>query len=224
MTSHPKDLSDTLLKTIAARSNVCNHIHLPLQAGSNKILEAMNRKYSREHYADLVAKARDLIPNLGLTTDVMVGFPGETETEFQETLDLMRTLRFDDAFMYHYSVREGTKAENLHDQVDQGEKLRRLNLLIKMQRSISSEIKQKMVGRTVEALAESISKLSDDEWLGKTDSHQPVVFPKGDVKQGDLAEIRIDACRGNTLRGHVVGNDPANTQTAPRRKACQQCG
>ncbi|MBN2105660.1 tRNA (N6-isopentenyl adenosine(37)-C2)-methylthiotransferase MiaB [bacterium] len=212
MTSHPKDCSSRLLEIMAAEPVICPHLHLAVQSGSNRILQAMNRKYSREHFFKVVDMARYLIPELAVTTDVMVGFPGETIQDFQDTIDLMQTVKFDDAFMYHYSPRPGTKAAEMKNQISQQEKLRRLNTMIGLQQKISASIRQNMVGKTVMVIPEATSKRSASEWIGKTGNNHMVVFPKSDVNPGMLIPVKIDTCIGNTLRGIPVQN---KTQTKP---------
>ena len=204
MTSHPKDLSDRLIEVMARQKKICNHIHLALQAGSDRILKAMNRKYTQRDFRLLVEKTRQAIPGIALTTDIMVGFPGETEEDFLETLNLVRDIRFDDAFMYHFSPRPNTKAAEMKDQLTQEEKLQRLDRLIQCQRRIGKELKIKMVGTTVEVLPESVSKKSASEWMGRTDTNHVIIFPKTDSKPGEIIPVQIQECRGTTLRGVPV--------------------
>jgi len=201
MSSHPKDCSQRLFEVMASEPALCPHLHLPFQSGSNRILHRMNRKYTREHYMDLIGQARSRIPGLAVTTDVMVGFPGESEKDFQDTVDLMQSIRFADAFMYHYSIRPGTAAEKMKPQLPQKEKLTRLNALIKIQQSISREIKLDMLGKTWEVMPEETSKQSKYEWIGKTDNNHMVVFPKENYLPGMIVPIKVKTCRGNTLRG-----------------------
>ena len=201
MTSHPKDLSDRLIDVMAKEDKVCNHIHLPLQAGSNAVLKAMNRKYTQADFYRLVEKTRTAIPGIAITTDIMVGFPGETETDFLETLKMVETIRFDDAFMYHFSPRPETKAAEMKDQLTQEEKLERLDLLIQCQRQIGKEIKFEMVGKLLDVLPESESKKNTDEWMGRTQTNHVVIFPKEQIKLGEIVPVQINECRGTTLRG-----------------------
>jgi tRNA-2-methylthio-N6-dimethylallyladenosine synthase len=203
MTSHPKDLSDRLLETMASEPKICPHIHLPVQSGSTRILERMNRKVTREHYLNRVSKAKERIPDVVLTTDVMTGFPGETEEDFQETLDLMEEVRFDEAFTYHYSPRAGTAAASMPDPVPDAVKLNRLGRLIELQRAITFEKKRSMIGNIVEVLPEKLSRRSSDEWMGKTPGGHAVVFGKRDADMGRLVAVRIDALSGTTLRGVI---------------------
>jgi tRNA-2-methylthio-N6-dimethylallyladenosine synthase len=207
MTSHPKDCSSALLKVMADESVVCPHLHLPFQSGSNRILRKMNRKYTREQYIRLIEQAKNSIPDLAVTTDVMVGFPGESDRDFRDTVDLMTTLRFDDAYLYHFSPRPGTAAEKIQDFRSEHEKLHRLNEVIALQKNITREIKLKMIGKSVTVLPEETSKQSGEEWIGKTANNHMVVFPKEHACPGQLIPVRITSCRGSTLRGCIQTPD-----------------
>jgi len=204
MTSHPKDLSDRLIETVASEEKICNHIHLPVQSGSNRILEMMNRKYTREHYIDLVEKIRNAIPDIGITTDIMVGFPGETENNFDQTYNLMKEIEFDDAFTYRYSMRPQTKAAKMKDQIPEEIKLRRLDKIITLQRKITLKKKLSMIGKKYEVLPERPSKQSQKEWLGKTSSDHVVIFPMDHIVCGQPVNVLIKECTGATLRGAAV--------------------
>lgn len=204
MTSHPKDLSDALLDVMAAEESICKHIHLPLQAGADNVLKVMNRKYTQAHYLDLVDKIRQRMPLAGITTDIMTGFPGETEADFMETMKVVETVRYDDAFTYHFSPREGTQAANMDNQVDGKVRLERLNRLITLQRQITKEKKTDMVGRIVTVLPENPSKNNPDEWLGRTGSDHTVVFPKNGSHQGELVQVEIVKLEGSTLIGRIL--------------------
>ncbi|MBN1780195.1 tRNA (N6-isopentenyl adenosine(37)-C2)-methylthiotransferase MiaB [bacterium] len=204
MTSHPKDCSERLFEVMGSNGIICPHLHLPVQSGSNRILERMNRGYTREHYLQLIDLARTSIPELAVTTDMMVGFPGESESDFGDTVSLMRTVRFDDAFMYHYSPRPGTASAKMADDVPQEEKLVRLNHIIQIQHMISREIKSGMIGSIRQVMAEETSKQSGSEWLGKTGGNHAVVFPKQHIGPGEIVSIRIESCRGFTLRGTAL--------------------
>ena len=176
-TSHPKDISDELIEVIARYNNVCKHIHLPVQAGSNAVLERMNRKYTREYYLERVKKIRTLIPNCGLTTDVFCGFSGETEQDFLQTLELLREVEFDSAFMFKYSERPGTyAAKKLPDDVPEDIKIKRLTEIIDLQNKISQKRNQAEVGKTFEVLVEGYSKKSDKDMFGRTSQNKVVVF------------------------------------------------
>lgn len=204
MTSHPKDLTVKLLDAMASHDKIAPHLHLPAQSGSNHILFQMNRGYTQEKYLGLVEKARQLIPNVAITTDMMVGFPGETETDFQDTVNLMKQVRFDDAFTYRYSPREGTKAFHMRDDVSEQKKKNRLDQIIKLQRKISLEKKKLLIGQSVEVLPEQSSKQSPNEWMGKTPNNHVVVFPKKNIRLGQPVEVLIESCEGSTLRGKIL--------------------
>ncbi len=206
ITSHPKDLSDEILEVIASREKICPHIHLPVQSGSNRILSLMNRKYTREQYIRLAEKTRSIIPGVAITTDVMVGFPGETESDFWETYHLMEEIQFDDAFTYRYSPRPGTKAAEMKDNLSEKERLERLDKIIKLQREITLQKKKEMIGKSVEVLPEYPSKKSSEEWMGKAPNNYVVVFPKNNVPLGRPVEVLIEECKGSTLRGKILAN------------------
>lgn len=204
MTSHPKDLSEDILKVIQQEKNICPHLHLPVQSGSTRILSLMNRQYSREDYITLVAKARNMIPELSLTTDIMVGFPHETEKDFQETVDLMENICFDNAYLYKYSPRPGTKAAAMKKQIPEKTRLQRLDFIIQLQRRISLDKKKKMIGQKVEVMPETYSKYSKNELKGKTSTNFSIVFPGDKAIIGNLVSIKLKECRGATLRGELV--------------------
>jgi len=201
MTSHPKDLSDRLIQTIAEQKKICSHIHLPVQSGSNRILNEMNRRYTREQYLDLIHNIRKTIPGVAVSSDVMVGFPGESETDFQDTIRLLTEVQFDEAFTYYYSPREGTKAAAMPEMLTEKEKKERLNAIINIQKKITIKKKQEYIGTTAEVLAETESRKSKNEWMGKTDTNHVVIFPKMKIRKGEIVPIRITECAGATLRG-----------------------
>lgn len=202
--SHPKDFSDDVIETVARNKSICRHIHLPAQHGSNKILSAMNRRYTREDYMALVKKIRDAIPGVSITTDMMVGFPGETEEDFEELLSFMRAVRYENAFMYHYNPREGTKAAAMGGQVPLETKKARLARLIETQLQITSREMQKKVGDETVALVESVSRDSADELLAKTESDERVVFAGGGTLIGRFVRVKIESLNGQTFRGTLV--------------------
>ena len=204
MTSHPKDLSDELLRAMAESEKAAPHLHLPFQAGSNRILALMNRRYTREHYLKLIERARKYLPGVALTTDIITGFPTETEAEFLETLDLAEQVRFDDAFTYRYSPRPGTKAAEMDDDVPESVKLERLDRLIKSVRKISSENLQKTIGCEFTVLIEKDSKKDPDWWMGKTEHNRVAVLPKDDFQPGELVKVRVEGLSGFTLRCRAV--------------------
>lgn len=204
-TSHPQDMSEKLLRTIAEHDNICNYIHLPVQSGSNRILQLMNRSYTREHYVNLVDKIRALIRNVSLSTDIIAGFPTEAEDDHRLTLDVMREVQFDGAFTFKYSPRENTKAWHMGDGVLEDVKIERLNQIIDVQREISLRKNQEMVGQVVEILVEGESTKSASDFCGRTDTNKMVVFPKGDSEIGQYLNIRIERANSATLFGSVFG-------------------
>lgn len=203
-TSHPQDLSEKLIDTIASHDNLCKYIHLPVQSGSNRVLGAMNRTYTREHYVDLVAKIRRRVPDVALSTDIITGFPTETEDEHRETLSLMKEIRYDGAYMFKYSPREGTPAYKLGDDISDEIKTRRLNEIISVQQNISYDVNQSLIGKVVEVMVEGTSKKSDMQLSGRTDTNKTVVFPLGTFKPGDIVSTRINRASAATLFGEVV--------------------
>lgn len=201
-TSHPKDMNDSILRTIAAHPNICKHIHLPFQSGSNSVLKDMNRKYTREWYLDRIRAIREIIPDCGISTDVFVGFHNESEEDYQQTLALMKEVMFDSAFMFKYSERPGTMASrNLPDNVDEEVKGRRLQELIDMQVEISHQSNLKDVGKVFEVMVEGVSKKKSDELFGRTSQNKVIVFPDNGAKVGDLVKVRVTECTAATLLG-----------------------
>ena len=204
-TSHPKDMSDETLKVIAEVPNVCKHIHLPVQSGSDKILKLMNRKYTREWYMDRVNAIRRIIPDCGLSTDIFVGYHDETEEDHQLSLDLMREVGYDSAFMFKYSERPGTYAsKHLPDNVPEDEKIRRLNELIALQTEISAQQNAKDVGKTFDVLVEGFSKRSREQLCGRTEQNKMVVFDKGSHHIGETVRVRITGSTSATLLGESL--------------------
>jgi tRNA-2-methylthio-N6-dimethylallyladenosine synthase len=200
MSSHPKDLSDDLIETIAASKRLCNHIHLPVQHGSTAVLKAMNRGYSREEYLHLTEKIRSRIGECSLSTDILIGFPGETEQDFEDTLRLLEEVGFDDAFTYKYNPREGTAAASYAEQVSEADKSRRLSRLIDLQRKITEDKRRARVGKTVSVLVEGPSRKSADELLGRTERNEMVVFPRRALSPGDFVHLRLENLSGVTFR------------------------
>ncbi|MDP4184034.1 MAG: tRNA (N6-isopentenyl adenosine(37)-C2)-methylthiotransferase MiaB [Bacteroidota bacterium] len=204
-TSHPKDLSNKLLEVIARHTNICKHIHLPMQSGSTKMLKQMNRKYDREWYMDRIRSIREIIPECGISTDIIAGFCSETEEDHQDTLSLMEWAAFDMSFMFKYSERPGTYAhQHLPDDVDEEVKLRRLNEIIALQNRLSLESNKRDIGKVFEVLVEGRSKKSADELFGRSSHNKVVVFPKEAFKRGDLVNVKIKNCTQTTLIGEVV--------------------
>ena len=199
-TSHPKDMSDDTIATIARYPNICNHIHLPVQAGSNRVLKAMNRKYTREWYLDRIAAIRRAIPDCGISTDLFTGFHGETEEDFQLTLSLMREVGFDASFMFKYSERPGTLASRtMPDNVPEDVKIDRLNRMIALQNELSLECNRRDIGKEFEVLVEGVSKRSTSQWVGRTQQNKTCVFPRGNFHTGDTARVRVDDATSATL-------------------------
>jgi len=204
-TSHPKDMSNELLEVIAKYPNICNHIHLPVQSGSSRILKLMNRRYDREWYLDRIKAIKEIIPDCGISTDIFCGFHSETEEDHQESLSLMREVGFDSAFMFKYSERPGTHAsKHLPDNVSEEIKLRRLAEIIETQNQLSAESNQREIGKTFTVLVEGFSKRSREQMCGRTEKNKTVVFPKEDAKVGDFVKVKINACSSATLLGEIV--------------------
>ncbi|MFA6857069.1 MAG: tRNA (N6-isopentenyl adenosine(37)-C2)-methylthiotransferase MiaB [Treponema sp.] len=204
MSSHPKDLNDDVISVIAENPVLCHHIHLPVQHGSSRILKAMNRRYDRESYLALVDRIRKGIPDVSLTTDIMLGFPGETEADFSEAVSLMQTVRYENAFMYYYNPREGTPACKMDNQVPLDIKKDRLQKIIDMQLKITAEEMKKRVGNTVQVLVESVSRDSKAEVLGKTAQDERVAFAGAASLIGSFMTVRITELNGQTFKGTAV--------------------
>ena len=201
ITSHPKDLSDKLIEVMANEEKICEHLHLPLQSGSNAILEKMNRGYSVEQYLSIIKKLKNSIPNIAITTDVMVGFPGETEQNFMDTYNLMNKIKFDYAFTFKYSPREGTAAAEFSNQIDEDIRLQRLQKLIALQEKITLEKYQERIGKIVEVYVEQISKKNKNELSGRTRDNKIVVFPGNKSLIGKFVKVKICNATGWTLKG-----------------------
>lgn len=204
-TSHPKDMSDETLHVIAETPNVCRHIHLPVQSGSSRILQLMNRKYTREWYLERVEAIRRIIPDCGLSTDVFCGYHSETEEDHAMTLSLMRECRYDSAFMFKYSERPGTYAsKHLPDDVPEEVKIRRLNEIIAQQNILSAESNRRDEGKTFTVLTEGFSKRSREQLFGRTEQNKVVVFDKGDKRIGQYVNVRITSSSSATLKGEIA--------------------
>ncbi|MDO4970495.1 MAG: tRNA (N6-isopentenyl adenosine(37)-C2)-methylthiotransferase MiaB [Bacteroidales bacterium] len=204
-TSNPEDLSDEIIATMASHDNICNHIHLPVQSGSNKVLKLMNRKYTREWYLDRIAKIREAMPDCGISSDMFTGFHDETEEDFEETLSLMREVGFDSSFMFKYSERPGTfAAKHLPDNVSEEVKIDRLNRMIALQNELSLCSNRNDVGKTFEVLVEGYSKRSKDDMFGRTQQNKVIVFPAGDTKVGDRVMCVVEKATSATMIGHRV--------------------
>ncbi len=204
-TSHPKDMGDETLRVIAEEPNVCRHIHLPVQSGSNRILKLMNRKYTREWYLERVAAIRRIVPDCGLSTDIFAGYCSETEDDHALSLSLMRECGYDSAFMFKYSERPGTyAARHLPDDVPEEVKVRRLEELIALQNELSAESNRRCIGHTYEVLIEGTSKRSREQLFGRTEQNKVVVFDRGTLRPGQYATVRITDASSATLKGEVL--------------------
>jgi tRNA-2-methylthio-N6-dimethylallyladenosine synthase len=204
-TSHPKDITDEVLFTMAKYENICNYIHLPLQSGSTRVLQLMNRTYTREWYMKKVERIREILPDCGISTDIICGFCTETEEEHQETLSMMEFARYDLAYMYFYSERPGTlAARRYQDDIPEEVKKRRLAEVIELHRRHSQEGMEREVGRTYKVLVEGTSKRSDDELFGRTDQNKVIVFPKENYQKGDYVMVKVESCTSGTLKGVAV--------------------
>ncbi|MCX4263873.1 MAG: tRNA (N6-isopentenyl adenosine(37)-C2)-methylthiotransferase MiaB [Muribaculaceae bacterium] len=204
-TSHPKDMSDEIIDAIATHPNICRHIHLPVQSGSNKVLAAMNRKYTREWYLDRIAAIRRAIPECGISSDLFTGFHDETEEDFQQTLDLMRTVGFDSSFMFKYSERPGTLASRqMPDNVPEDVKIERLNRMIALQNELSAASNMRDRGKVFEVLVEGVAKRSNEQMVGRTSQNKTAVFPRGNAKVGELVKVRVLDSSSATLICELV--------------------
>ena len=204
-TSHPKDICDDVLYTMSKYDNICKYIHLPAQSGNTRILEAMNRTYTREWYLDKVKRIKEIIPNCGISCDIIAGFCSETEEEHQDTLSLMQASRFDFSYMYKYSERPGTLAQKkMTDDVPEAVKSRRLTEIIALQNQLSLENNQAYIGKVVRVLADGLSKKSDQDLSGRNDQNIKVVFPKGDHQIGDFVDVLIERVTVTTLIGKAL--------------------
>ncbi len=204
-TSHPKDIGDDVLFTMKKYDNICNYIHLPAQSGNTRVLEIMNRTYTREWYLDKVKRIREIIPNCGISCDIIAGFCSETEEEHQDTLSMMEISKFDFSYMYKYSERPGTPAQKkMADDVPEDVKSRRLQEIITLQNRLSLENNTTYIGKVVRVLADSLSKKSDQDLSGRNDQNVKVVFPKGDHKIGDFVDVLVERVTTTTLIGKAI--------------------
>jgi len=205
-TSHPQDFSDKLLYTISEHTNLCNYIHLPVQSGSNRILELMNRTYTIEHYLEIIEKARKIISGVSFSTDIISGFPTETYDDHLATLDVMRKVRYDGAYMFKYSPREGTRAFRMEDDVSEESKSKRLTDIIDEQQKISYEVNQELIGSKTTVLIEGFSKKSKDFLAGRTDTNKVVIIPKiENLSKSDYVKVIINKATSGTLFADVLG-------------------
>ena len=203
-TSHPKDISEELIDTIAKYDNICKYIHLPVQSGSNRMLEKMNRKYTVEDYKQKIEMIREKIPDCALSTDVIAGFCSETIEDHRATMDVMSWVGYDSAYMFKYSERPGTlAAKKFDDDVSEEEKIRRLNEIIDLQRDLSLQSNRKDIGKTFEVLVEGLSKRDENKYFGRTSQNKVVIFDRQDTKKGDYIKVKIDDCTSATLFGSI---------------------
>ena len=200
MTSHPKDLTDGVIAAMAESDKICSNIHLPVQSGSDKVLRDMNRRYTRDRYFSLIEKLRSAMPDIGITTDVMVGFPTETDDDFADTMDLVRRVRFSNAFTFIYSPRKGTPAASM-TQIPYAVKRRRIGELIKLQNSVTKELSEDYVGGVYEVLAEDVSPKHEGMLCGRTESGRLVTFPGAPERIGEFVKVRINEARSASLTG-----------------------
>ncbi|HVK37633.1 MAG TPA: tRNA (N6-isopentenyl adenosine(37)-C2)-methylthiotransferase MiaB [Candidatus Kapabacteria bacterium] len=203
-TSHPQDMSDRLIETMASRANICNYIHLPVQSGSNRVLRLMNRTYTVEHYLERIARIHELIPGVSMSTDIITGFPTETEDDHRLTLELIERVRYDGAYTFKYSPRENTKAWAMGDDVPEEVKARRLEEVIALCRGISAENNQRHVGAVEQVLVDGPSRKDELEWRGRTDTNKVVIFRHGDEQIGDYVPMKIHRASAATLFGSAV--------------------
>jgi len=203
-TSHPQDLSLKLIETIANYDNLCNYIHLPVQSGSDRVLELMQRSYTIDHYMKIMDNIKKLIPDVSLSTDIITGFCTETEEDHKMTLEVMKEVRYDGAYMFKYSPREKTKAWKMDDDVDEETKTRRLVEIVELQRDISEEKNRETVGKEFEVIIEGISKKSDKMLFGRTDGNKTVIIPLNDSKPGDKIMVKVNRANSATLFGEAV--------------------
>ena len=201
---HPQDMTDDLLNMMLTHENICNYVHLPLQSGSDRILKRMNRTYSRDHFIELAHRIREILPGVGISTDIIVGFPGETEFEFSDTLTVMEEVKFDSAFNFKYSPRPGTKASEYDDPIPEDIKQQRLEQIIDLQKRHTLERNLDLVGTIQTVLIEKESKMSSHQWAGRTDSNKWVIFDKEDVQIKDMVSIQIKKAKGITLHGELL--------------------
>ena len=201
---HPQDINIELLEVMASKANICNYVHFPMQSGSNEVLKRMNRTYTRERFYNMAMKIREIMPNCGLSTDIIVGFPGETDEQFRDTLDLMESIKFNSAFTFKYSPRPYTKAEQFSEQIEEKVKKERLDEMLILQRKHTLELNQKMVGTFQQVLIEKESKKSSMHWAGRTDSNEWVIVEKNNSNIKDIVPVEIVDATGVILHGKEI--------------------
>ena len=211
MSPHPQDMDEDLIKVMAKYKNICDYIHLPLQAGSDRILKRMNRTYTKQEFLDLVSLIRKHIPECAISTDIIVGFPGETDEEYHDTLDVMNTVVFDRAFMFKYSSRPGTKAAEYTDQIDESIKQARLANLIELQQAHTLQANQKRIGKVLKVLIEKESKKTSSSWVGRSEGSVSVIFNKKNEKIHDIVDVLIQDAQGMSMFGsRILDKDAEN--------------
>ncbi|MAR35584.1 MAG: tRNA (N6-isopentenyl adenosine(37)-C2)-methylthiotransferase MiaB [Candidatus Marinimicrobia bacterium] len=201
---HPEDMTDDVLYVMAHYDNICNAVHFPLQAGSSRILNRMNRTYTKNHFIERAHRIREILPSCGLTTDIIVGFPGETNSDFEETIDVMNKIKFDSAFTFKYSPRLGTKAHEYSDQISEMDKQERLEKVIKLQKEHTLIRNKEIIGNNERVLVEKNSKRSINQWAGRTDSNKWVIFDKENANIKDIVDVLITDAKGISLHGYLV--------------------
>ena len=214
-TSHPEDMSDKLIETIASNDNISKFVHLPVQSGSDRILELMNRTYNSSHYLGLVEKIKKAMPDVALSTDIITGFPTESDEDHRKTVEMLKEVEYDGAFMFKYSPRENTPAFKMEDDIDEMTKTARIDEIVRLQTDISLKKNTAHIGATFEVLVEGESKKSPEEWMGRTDGNKGVIFPKGNFVAGDYLSVKINRVNSATLFGtveHVYGSKPMTGQ------------
>ena len=204
MTSHPKDLSDELIEVLGKSKKICKHLHLPLQSGSSRILKEMNRHYTKEQYLELVKKIRAAVPDIALTTDIIVGFPGETEEDFLETMEVVKEVQYDSAFTFIYSKRTGTRAASMPDQVPEDVIKDRFDRLLKEVQTISSEKAEQYEGKVMPVLAEEMDDQKEGYVTGRLDNNSIVHFPGDSSMIGNIYNVRLDECKGFYYMGELA--------------------
>jgi tRNA-2-methylthio-N6-dimethylallyladenosine synthase len=202
--SNPMDFSDSLIDVIASDRHICRGVHIAVQHGSSRILKAMNRRYTRESYLDLISRLKERVPEIELSTDIMLGFPGETEEDFEQVVSLMKEVEYESAFMYYFNPREGTPAAKMENQVEMEVKKARLQQIIDLQLEITTRVMQRRVGKTVKVLADIVSRDNKTELLGKTEQNERVAFTGPYSLIGHFVTVRIDSLSGNTFRGTLI--------------------
>jgi len=204
-TSHPKDMGNDVIETIAKHANICNYIHLPVQSGNSDLLKKMNRGYTREWYLNRIAAIHRILPNATISTDIITGFCGETEEQHQDTLSLIKEVKFSAAFMYKYSERPKTLAERKYeDDIPEEIKQRRLTEIIKVQHENQLAYFEKQIGKEFEVLIEKVSKKSDEEYMGRNEHSSSIIFPKGNHKVGEYVNVKITSCTKASMRGELI--------------------